>query len=255
MLIKLPWWMDMSIFFRRNNRLHFKMRLFVSEFFWFLWEFICAKLGMAFGHLNFLNYGVSQPENILLDNHGHVCSTHYGLTKELEIVEGGDHEARTFCRTPEYLAPDIIEGLDHGKSWCSSIWTHYWKSSFHTMYKMALKRALRINQSTSPLWKDVIQHVTSSNLMRLFFYFWRKSWAILSENPCFVTTCYKISIILFPYRTFNHGVVLISWLHRMVENLLKREQVISKPVQKIVTLYFGSKQVYSSLFEHKVTVH
>lgn len=37
-----------------------------------------------------------KPENILLDNSGHVCLTDFGLSKD--VVEGG--KAQTFCGTP-----------------------------------------------------------------------------------------------------------------------------------------------------------
>ncbi|KAI5458202.1 AGC/AKT protein kinase [Mariannaea sp. PMI_226] len=54
-----------------------------------------------------------KPENILLDYQGHIALCDFGLCK-LEMKDE-DH-TRTFCGTPEYLAPEILLGEGYNKT-------------------------------------------------------------------------------------------------------------------------------------------
>merc|ERR1739847_252923 len=67
------------------------------------------------GHLHALDiiYRDLKPENILLDADGHVKLTDFGLSKE-GITD--NISAKSMCGTPEYLAPEILDKLGHGKA-------------------------------------------------------------------------------------------------------------------------------------------
>jgi serine/threonine protein kinase len=65
-----------------------------------------------------------KPENILLDKEGYVRLTDFGLSRVDVVSKRG---ARSFCGTPEYLAPEVLAGHGHGKAvdwWALGILLH-----------------------------------------------------------------------------------------------------------------------------------
>lgn len=57
-----------------------------------------------------------KPENILLDEKGNLRLTDFGLAKGGITGPGAEGGTKTFCGTPEYLAPEILENKGHGKA-------------------------------------------------------------------------------------------------------------------------------------------
>lgn len=64
-------------------------------------------------YILFYLFSSLKPENVLIDKEGYVKITDFGLSKE-NISD--NHSAKSFCGTPEYLAPEIIESKGHGQA-------------------------------------------------------------------------------------------------------------------------------------------
>eukprot|EP00754_Rhynchopus_humris_P017312 Rhum_TRINITY_DN14551_c22_g1::Rhum_TRINITY_DN14551_c22_g1_i1::g.95951::m.95951 len=76
-------------------------------------RFYAAEIAMGIEYLHDrgIVYRDLKPENVLLDAQGHIVLTDFGLSKMMK----GTDRTRTFCGTPEYLAPEILLNKGHGK--------------------------------------------------------------------------------------------------------------------------------------------
>jgi len=79
-------------------------------------KFYCAEivLGIEYLHNSGVIYRDLKPENILLTEDGHIILTDFGISKE--GLAADNDRTSTFCGTPEYLAPEVLEGKGYTKA-------------------------------------------------------------------------------------------------------------------------------------------
>eukprot|EP00761_Pharyngomonas_kirbyi_P012459 gb/GECH01012486.1/.p1 GENE.gb/GECH01012486.1/~~gb/GECH01012486.1/.p1 ORF type:complete len:482 (+),score=103.06 gb/GECH01012486.1/:1-1446(+) len=136
-------------------------------------RFYAAEIGLAIGHLHQhdIIYRDLKPENAVLDKHGHVCLTDFGLAKTSISAETPTY---TFCGTPEYLAPEILKGQGHGKAvdwWSLGVLLYemlvgippFYSENINEMYDLILKEPLTFPEHVSPEAQSLLRGLLERN--------------------------------------------------------------------------------------------
>jgi RAC serine/threonine-protein kinase len=95
-----------EIFFHLSNDKRFsedRTRFYIAE----------ISLAVTYLHDAGIIYRDLKLENLMLDRDGHIKITDFGLCKE--NITAAD-ATTTFCGTPEYLAPEVIEDSEYGRA-------------------------------------------------------------------------------------------------------------------------------------------
>jgi serum/glucocorticoid-regulated kinase 2 len=171
-----PFLMGLKFAFQTTERLYLVMEFFRGgELFFHLRKMkrfteeqarlFVAEVALALGHLHSLGfiYRDLKPENILMDDDGHLCLTDFGLAKHLNPNES----THSFVGTPEYLAPEMIEGTGHSMSvdwWCLGIFlyeltvgvTPFYSGNVDEMYHKIVNAKIKFPPRISDECKDLI---------------------------------------------------------------------------------------------------
>lgn len=123
------------------NHLQIKRRLTENQV-----KFIATQTAMALGYLHQqLNviYRDLKAENILIDEYGYIKLSDFGLSKQA-------HESNTFCGTPEYLSPEMLQGTTHDKT------TDWWAFGI-LIYEMLAGIPPFYDENHSRMFKKILE--------------------------------------------------------------------------------------------------
>lgn len=131
-------------------------------------------------HSHDIIYRDLKPENILLDLEGHLRITDFGLSKDGISGSGAEGGTKTFCGTPEYLAPEILENKGHGKAvdwWALGTLLYemlcglppFYDTNVQKMYQKILTNPLRFprpeaSRPISNAAKDFLRRILERNI-------------------------------------------------------------------------------------------
>ena len=117
-------------------------------------KFYSAEILLAIEclHDHNITYRDLKPENILLDQSGHIKITDFGLSKQLTnegIANDANCITRTFCGSPEYLAPEMLQ--QNGYSFMVDWW------SFGTiLYEMICGLPPFYDQNIQKMYQNIL---------------------------------------------------------------------------------------------------
>lgn len=197
-------------------------------------RFYTAEICLAIAHLHGsgIIYRDLKPENLLIDSSGHIKVTDFGLSKE-GIQDNA--RTRTFCGTPEYLAPEVLEAKPYTKAvdWWSvgtlifemlTGLPPFYCEDVQKMYSLKMTAELTIPEYIEPEAADLIRkfldrnpetRLTEIDLIKKHVWFKEIDWEKLSRKeiePPYIPHVAKDSTILIDeaFTKMDVGEITIS---------------------------------------------
>ncbi|OHT11416.1 AGC family protein kinase [Tritrichomonas foetus] len=130
-------------------------------------QLYAAEILLGLGHLHSLGfvYRDLKPENVLVDAEGHLKITDFGLVKT--NLKNAKDTTTTFCGTPEYIAPEILQQQPYTKGvdwWSYGVLLYemltglppFYHENTNRMYQMIINEQVDLQHRLSNVAKDLI---------------------------------------------------------------------------------------------------
>lgn len=166
-----PFLIGMDYVFQKAYRIYFIMEFIQGgELFKHLSEakrfeepkakFYAAQIALALGYLHESKviYRDLKPENILLNSDGYIKLADFGLAK---IINDQQEEPNSFCGTPEYLSPEMIQGSGHDSTldwWALGIFIYEMIIGIPPFYNQNKHQMYFLIQNAPIRWPDFKKH-------------------------------------------------------------------------------------------------
>ncbi|EAY07638.1 AGC family protein kinase [Trichomonas vaginalis G3] len=132
------------------------------------YKLVLAQVALVLNHLHSIGviYRDMKPENIMIGQDGYIKLTDFGLAKDITVED----TTSTFCGTPDYIAPEVVRGLNYDKSvdwWALGILAFelmYHRTPFHSQNRDKTYRKI-VNDS--PKFPEYASEVEKSFIMGL----------------------------------------------------------------------------------------
>ena len=122
-------------------------------------RFYAAQIAMGLGglHEKHFIYRDLKPENVLVNEDGYLLLADFGLAKDMANIDFTE----TFCGTPEYFAPELIENWPHNKMvdwWELGIVLYEMVVGIPPFYSQTRQKMFDMILTQNPRFPDPIKH-------------------------------------------------------------------------------------------------